>query len=277
MSKLRISLVQMNVLPSDKEGNLRKIAYFANKAAENKSAIICFPELSTCGYERDFPGILAEEIPGHTSRKLLEMSRENGITIVSGMIEREKNNLYITQIVASSNGSMGKYRKTHLGKQEKKVFCPGEELPVFEIDDIELNQIAFGIGICYDLHFPEVVTCFSLQGAQIVFAPHASPLTAEKRLEIWNRYMGARAYDNRVYIAACNLTGNNGNIDFGGGMGIWGPWGNLVKEYKGKDENMVFYDLDMEELNDMRKNEREDMKTPFYLKKRRPDLYSKYM
>lgn len=275
MHSFRIALVQMNAVTSNKDLNLEKVHSFVNDAEKNDVKIICFPELSTCGYHRDHHAFLSEDIMGYTSEKLLKMAMKKDIVIIAGMVEKEGNDRYITQVIAFPDGKIEKYRKTHLGKHERKVFSHGQNLPVFHIKNTNtpVYEVNFGVGICYDLHFPEVVSSLSIQGAQIVFAPHASPISGDKRLEIWKKYMGTRAYDNRVYLAACNLVGNNGSKYFGGGIGIWDPLGNLVAEYKEEDETMIFFDVNLDELNDIREGKVGHMKNQFFLKDRRTDLY----
>jgi len=86
---------------------------------------------------------------------------------------------YITQLVALPDGSVQKYRKTHLGRSEIPHFIPGNELPVFNT-----ARARFAVQICWDLHFPEVSTILSLKGAEIIFAPHASPSIVGDRKEI---------------------------------------------------------------------------------------------
>jgi len=280
MSSFKISLVQMNAISSDKNTNLVKIESFVDQAAKEGAHIICFPELSTCGYDRNFPRSLAENILGHTSTRLVEMSRDYNIVIISGMLEKESDTFYITQVITFPDGRIEKYRKTHLGKYERMICTQGDELPIFQMynnADNGLQKVKFGVGICYDLHFPEVVASLSSQGAEIVFAPHASPMSGEKRLKIWEKYMGARAYDNRVYLAACNLTCRNCSVKFGGGIGIWDPFGNMVTEYKEGDEKLIFFDIDLDKLRSIRQGKAGHMKNPFYLKDRRGDLYSKYL
>lgn len=275
MNSIRISLVQMNAIPSEKTLNLEKIKSFVHIAAKKEAKIICFPELSTCGYHRNLPISLSEDINGYTSDTLVKMSMCNDIVIITGMLEKTSSNIYITQIIAFPDGRIEKYRKTHLGEYERKVYSPGQDLPIFKIENIQssIESVNFGVGLCYDFHFPEVVSSFSIQGAQIVFAPHASPIKGERRLELWKKYMGARAYDNRVYLAACNLVGDNGYKSFGGGIGIWDPLGNLVKEYKSENENIIFFDADLKLINDIRNSRAGHMKNPFFLKDRRNDLY----
>jgi len=275
MGGFRISLVQMNAVPSNKDLNLQKISRFVNEAAIKRAKVICFPELSTCGYDRNLPISLSEDIMGYTSERLSEMSRDKDIVILAGMVEKDANSIYITHVITFPDGRIERYRKTHLGKYEREVYSPGQDLPVFKIKSShhQIDTVNFGVAICYDLHFPEVVASMSIQGAQIVFAPHASPIPGKRRLEIWKKYMGARAYDNRVYLAACNLVGNTGDKRFGGGIGIWDPFGNLVKEYTEENENIVFFDVDLDVLNDIRDGKKGHMKNPFFLKDRRADLY----
>lgn len=275
MKNFKISLAQINAIPAKKSLNLQKINRFVIQAAEKNAKIICFPELSTCGYDRNIDTSLSENLMGSTSKRLLEMSKNNDIVIIAGILEKDSNDTYITQSVAFPDGRIEKYRKTHLGEYERKIYSAGQNLPIFNINNTHnsINTVNFGVGICYDLHFPELVASLSLQGAQIVFAPHASPIKATRRLEIWNKYMGARAYDNRVYLAACNLVGNNGHKEFGGGIGIWDPYGNLVEKYTGEKENIVFYDVDFDVLNNIRESKVGHMKSPFFLKDRRADLY----
>lgn len=266
MDKFRIALVQMK--PTlNKEENLKKICRFVNEACKNGAEIVCFPEMSLCGYCKDFEKIIRNKIPGDTTKKLLQIAKNKKITIIAGILEKEKDNLYITQIIAFKDGTLKKYRKTHLGENEKKFCTAGDEIPVFKIKSLNNEEISFGIAICYDLHFPEVISIMSSLGAEIVFAPFASPMDGDKRFRMWEKYMNARAYDNRVYLAACNFYG----------VGIWNPLGDTVKSYKKDDEKIIIYDLDLEKLKNIRNPKEEKMKNKFFLKDNRNELYKKYM
>ncbi|MFD3157305.1 hypothetical protein ACFIJ5_10655 [Haloimpatiens sp. FM7330] len=58
---------------------------------------------------------------------------------------------------------------------------------------------------------------------------------------------------------------------------VWNPLGKLVESYKKDDENIIFFDLDLESLNNIREGKSGHMKNPFYLKDRRGELYQKYI
>ncbi len=271
MKKTRIALVQMESKLGETKENLDKIERFTWQAAGRKAALICFPELCIPGYNREQAQSAAEPVPGPSAERILNLARTSGLLIMAGLAEesgREKP--YITQLVAYPDGRLLKYRKTHLGNSEKPYFMPGEELPVFPFAD----QATLGLCICWDLHFPEVSTILSLKGAEIIFSPHASPVIAGDRREIWLKYMTARAYDNAVYLAACNLVGDDGRGHrFSGGALVIDPRGNVVAEaFNGREELMVA-DLDHETVNTIRSEDSPSMRFSFFLSARRPELY----
>ena len=264
LSCFRICLVQMDSSVKSKAANLAKIDFFAARAASAGAVIICFPELSISGYGTKHPEILAEPIPGDTANRVARMAARYKIVILAGMVESSEDRFYISHIAAFPDKHIEKYRKTHLGRMERAVFSAGQTLPVFHLKDDAGHEMFFGIGICYDMHFPEVAAAYSLKGAHIIFSPHASPLGGMKRITVWNKYMGARAYDNTLYVAACNHICDGGGK--GSGMGVWAyRSAALICEYHGVEEKMLFCDLDLSILN----IHREKKSKIFYLKDRR--------
>jgi len=274
MEKTRIALVQMQSHLGMVEKNLIKIEDYISRAGDGGSDIICFPEMCLQGYSRDKAGLTAVQLPGEISGRISRMAVNNGITVLVGMAEEggpEK--IYITQMVFFPDGSMQKYRKTHLGKSEKPYFMAGDDLPVFSTD-----KACFGIQICWDMHFPEVSAILSLKGAEIVFAPHASPVIVGDRRAIWMKYMAARAYDNSFFLAACNLVGEDGRgQEFCGGAMVLDPKGNTLAESFGQGEGMLVADLDPEMINTIRMRKSKSMRDSFFLDGRRPDLYGPLM
>lgn len=271
MKNTRIALVQMESNPGGINENLNKIERFIMQAAGQKAAVICFPELCIPGYSRDLARSAAEPVPGPSSERILNIARKSGLLIMAGLAEKsDLEKPYITQLVACPDGRLFKYRKTHLGNSEKPYFTPGEELPVFQLAD----RATMGICICWDLHFPEVSTILSLKGAEIIFAPHASPVIAGDRRKIWLKYMTARAYDNAVYLAACNLVGDGGpGHRFSGGALVIDPRGNIVAEAFNGHEELLVADLDHETINTIRSEKSPSMRFSFFLSARRPELY----
>jgi len=267
MKNLVVALVQMESVVGKIDTNLSKIKKYIDDATFHKVDIICFPELSITGYSPKISPEFAEIIPGYSSKILSQWAKEKQITILSGICEKNHNlNPYITHVVCMANGNIFTYRKTHLAPHELSFFTPGDELPIFEIP-----QVRFAIEICWELHFPQLTTFLSLQGAEIIFCPYASARTPKDRQQSWHIFLPARAYDNRVFIASCNAIGK----DFGGGLLICDPEGNIViEDYQGK-ESMIIANLDPLRIENIRDPNNQSLFQSFYPKFLRNELFKK--
>jgi predicted amidohydrolase len=271
MENLRIALVQMEAKAGFTALNLNKIKTFVQDAAKHKADIICFPELAVQGYVREMAEELADDITGENISILRKLAQLNQMIILAGFIEKSDNKKpYITHIICYADGTMDKYRKTHLGKSELPFFSAGDELSVFKC-----KKANFAVEICWDLHFPEVSTILSLKGAEIIFAPHASPTIVGDRKQIWLKYLQARAYDNSIFLASCNLVGSNGiGSEFCGGCLVLDPKGHVIGEDFNNAESMLIVDLPQNQINKIRNETRNSMRNSFFLEYRRPELYS---
>ena len=202
---LKVAAVVMQSAVGKAAENLARMEEFTRQAAAKKVQILCFPELAVSGYTLKTQDLSkAETIPGSSSDAVLEMARKNQVSILTGFIERDgTGRTYISHIAVSPEGLLGVYRKIHLGPPEEGIFYPGEEVFVFSS-----GGWTCGIELCFDGHFPELSTLLALKGCQVLFIPHASPRESpvEKR-ERWLRYLAARAYDNSVFLVACNQVG----------------------------------------------------------------------
>lgn len=70
---------------------------------------------------------------------------------------------------------------------------------------VELDGVKMGVGICFDLRYPEYFRELIKEGAEILFLPsHFRKATGELA---WNILTKARAIENQVYFCACNQTG----------------------------------------------------------------------
>ena len=248
--------------------NLSRIADWVQAAGKERASLVCFPEMSITGYHiqpviRDY----AESLPGPAFQQLEELAQASGIDILAGMAERDASgSVYATHLFLQPAGVSGKYRKTHLGPPEQAVFKAGDAAPVFDS-----KSLCLGIQLCYDAHFPELSTTMALKGAEAIFIPHASPGgTPESKLDSWMRHLPARAFDNGVFIIACNQTGENGTgLSFPGVGLVLGPSGTVLASYTGGREHMMLVDLKTADLSAVRKH-----RMRYFLPHRRPELYT---
>ena len=268
MKDLRIAVVVCNAKVGETQQNLDKISTFVKKARKAAADIIRFPELSITGYSNHavLPGI-AEPIPGPVSRALSNLAVLNDLLILAGMAEKGNNGrIYATHMIAMPDGELGAYRKSHIAPPEKEIYSPGNTIPTFTF-----KESVLGIQLCYDTHFPELSTKMAIKGAEILFMPHASPrgLAIDKHRS-WMRHLTARAFDNSVFVVACNQTGYNGKgLTFPGNAVVLDPAGKIIGQSLSSRETMILVDLKAETFDTIRNN-----RMHFFLPNRRPGLYN---
>ena len=258
MKDTKIALVQMKSKLNDKKSNLEKIKIYIKEAWENHVDIICFPEACINGYGKKTDPLVGSEIAELTGI-FKDIAIDYQITILTGFIEEKfEDSPYITQMINTPDGKVGYYRKSHLGESEIGYFSRGNAIPIFETP-----TALIGVQICWETHFPELTSIMSLKGAEIIFTPFSSPLKNEKRKDIWMKYLPARAYDNALFVAACNLDGALA-ID---------PKGNLIKENFQGLESIIYIELDSNIIGNIKDTKNSSMSSRHYMKHRRPELY----
>jgi omega-amidase len=150
-----------------------------------------------------------------------------------------------------------KYRKIHLfdvdipGKisfRESSVLCPGSTPATFEID----KTCKVGLGICYDLRFPELALYYSKMDCSILVYPGAfTPYTGPK---YWKLLQQARAVDTQMFVVTCSPAGGDtGDFKPYGHSMVVGPDGSIIASIEGNQEDILICDLDFKLI----KNERE--------------------
>jgi predicted amidohydrolase len=247
MQQFTIACAQFAVTPMAVRQNIQKAVAWTRRAVRETGArLVVLPETVTTGFT---PGCPAEELwaqvdtlPGPMTEPVAAAARELGIYVVFPTYERgpERGVVYNTAALFGPDGEMlGRYRKTHLFPTERLSgggwSTPGDE-PVV----VETELAAVGLTICYDGDFPELYRCEAIRGAEVI----ARPAALLRSFEIWETTNRARAYDNHVYIAACNAIGPDagGSYYFGHSM-IVSPIAQVLALARGTEE-IVAAELD---------------------------------
>ncbi|MBN2060788.1 MAG: nitrilase [Deltaproteobacteria bacterium] len=269
MRDIRIAAVCMKSKPHDVRENLVRMETLVQEASEMEADIVCFPELSLTGYIIKEPSsVYTISDSSEIIDRVCGVAGSKGMIIIAGMVEvREHGKPYLSQIVAGPHGLLGIYRKTHLSPLESEVYQRGQHIDIFRYDDI-----SFGVQLCYEAHFPEISTIMALKGAEIIFMPHASPRGRPKeKMRSWLRHLPARAFDNSVFIVACNQVGRNiSGLSFPGCSVVINPSGRPIAKYTGKEEKIIFADLREGLLRDIKSH-----RMKYFLPNRRPELYQR--
>jgi predicted amidohydrolase len=268
MNDVRVAAVCMHSSAGEIDKNLEKTRSFIRQASDRGAAIICFPELSITGYILDKPeAVCSPSLFKEASEQVLEMARSSGAIVMAGIIEAtdDGGKPYIAQVLAGPEGLLGRYRKTHLSPPEREAYRGGEEITVYKG-----ASLTFGMQLCYESHFPEISTVMALKGAEAIFMPHASPWREpEEKLESWLRHLPSRAFDNGLYLVACNQAGKGeGGLLFPGVILAINPSGRVLERYCGNEDRMVLVDMKASEIEEVRTH-----RMRYFLPHRRPELY----
>lgn len=269
MTKIKLALCQMNVI-DNKEANIENAGLMINEAISKNADFIVLPEMFNCPYSNDkFIEYAEEEQNSLTLNKIASLAKNNNVYILAGSIpEKEEDKLYNTSYLFDRSGKMlAKHRKMHLfdidvkGKitfRESDVLTAGDD---FTIADTEFGKI--GIGICYDVRFPELARIMVEKGALILFYPGAFNMTTGPAH--WELLFRSRALDNQVYCVgvAPALNKDASYHSFGHSI-IANPWGEVLAEAN-EEESLIICEIDLDEIKKVReelpllKNKREDL------------------
>jgi len=248
---------------TDKEANLAHARrLIARATTEGGARLVSLPECFNCPYSNDSFPVYAESIPdGPSTRMLQEAAREHSIYVVGGsMPEREGDRLYNTSVVCDPQGNIiAKHRKIHLfdvcvppgeGRpgitfRESDTLSSGNSLTSFQTEWCEV-----GLGICYDIRFPEMAQLLARKGAKLLMYPGAFNTTTGPAH--WELLQRARAVDNQVYVATVSPARNpESTYQAWGHSTVVDPWGTVVATTE-HDEAIVYADINLDKVDEVR-------------------------
>ena len=250
---MKISVVQMECVLGDVDVNMEKISYYSSKAKKEGFDLVVFPEMVDTGYNMDVIRDKASSWDKNNTENpfnlIQKAGKDNKIHIICNVSEREDDKIYNTTLCVDPAGEViGKYRKNHLADypplNEGSCITPGQNIKI-----IEINNIKFGLLICYDLRFPEISRALVLNGADALILCSAWPFP---RLIHWNTLIRARAIENQVYFIAVNRVGNDGSVTFCGSSRIIDPYGVIVSSASENSEAFISGDINIKLIKKVR-------------------------
>eukprot|EP00741_Cyanophora_paradoxa_P005919 tig00000949_g5737.t1 len=272
MAKFKVAAVQL-LITEDKNENIRRACEEIQRCADAGCKLVLLPECWNCPYGNDFFPSYAESIPdGPSTRALAEAAKRSKVFIVGGSIpEREwDGKLFNTCLVFDPSGEIvAKHRKVHLFDisvpggitfQESLTLSPGNSITMFEGPE----GCRVGVGICYDMRFPELAQLYVSKGCRLLCYPGAFNMTTGPAH--WELLQRSRALDNQVFV----ITASPSRVP-GASYQAWGhstitdPWGTVLATTE-HEPAVVMAELDLQRQETVRQS------IPV-LKQKRTDLY----
>lgn len=260
--KFRISLIQNRVI-RDKDWNIKRAQELLETAySVYKPDVLALPELfntpliNGSSDELQFAEYLEDSV---TLRMLSEFSKSRNVHLIGGSIPIKdfiNSNVICNTCVCFDNLGNRKaiYRKLHLWDvdipnsityKESDTYKPGGFDDLLTTFDTPFAK--FGIGICYDIRFPELAYLLkSKRDMDMMIYPSAFPIVTG--LTHWDILRRARALDNQVWVAMISPSRNYNDSNYFqcyGYSSIVNPFGVVVNETS-FDEGIITSEIDLD-------------------------------
>ena len=247
--RMKIALIQ-NRVTKDKQKNIDRAFFLVRQADKSGANLVALPECFQTPYGNQYFADYAEPIPGPTTAQLKALALELRIYLIGGSIpERDGGMLYNTTTVFNPEGEMIlKFRKLHLFD----IDIPGE-FSFFESDTLssgsklgffDTNICRVGIGICYDIRFPELAMLMNDLGSRLLVYPGCfNMITGPAH---WELLIRSRALDNQCFCCAVSQARDSTSSYVAWGHStISNPWGEVIAK-AGFEEEIILSELDFQ-------------------------------
>ncbi|MEM6386034.1 MAG: carbon-nitrogen hydrolase family protein [Pseudomonadota bacterium] len=261
---MRVGLVQVTSSDNPSE-NLKSTTTFVQQAVDQGAQFILTPEVTNCvsASRTHQSSVLTTEEVDQTLDALRNTAATAGVWLLIGSLalksKADSRFLNRSFLIDSTGDISARYDKIHMFDvalsasetyKESDGYRPGDTATVAQMDGV-----ALGMTICYDIRFPYLYRDLAKHGAQIMTVPSAfSPDTGPGH---WEPLLRARAIETGSYVLAPAQTGQH-HASRGRARCTWGhslvvdPWGTVVSD-AGDAPGIICADLDISKVQDARR------------------------
>jgi N-carbamoylputrescine amidase len=209
MSTLKVALLQLFSLSFDQAANQAKGLLFCRRARQMGADIALFPEMWNIGYQLPDPNLPnqveswrrhAIDRDGEFVTCYRELARELNMAIALTYLEKwpaaPRN---VLSLIDRHGEICLTYAKVHTCDWDREsTLTPGGDFLVCDLDT-GCGPVKVGAMICFDREFPESARVLMLKGAELILAPNACELEANRIGQF-----RVRAYENMLGMAMAN-------------------------------------------------------------------------
>ncbi len=244
-SHVRVAVAQINCTVGDLQGNVRKIALFAERAARAGADVLVTPELALSGYPPEdllLRRAFYEACDAALAQLAALLSPLRDLHVLVGHPLAREGQRFNAATLLRQGVVLGTYCKHDLPNydvfDEQRYFTPDNRPFVFEV-----RGTRFGVNICEDTWFSYAPECARAAGAQVLLVPNASPFHLGKqatRLEVMRRHVSV----NGLALVYVNLVGGQDELVFDGASFALDAQGRLAAGAAQFQEELLVVDFD---------------------------------
>lgn len=241
---MRVGLVQYSPEWENPEKNILRIEEMI-QSFNSKVDLLIFPELSLTGFTMNSKHF-AEDLDGISTLYFMKLSQKLKINIFAGIIEKSEEGIFNSLVHFNHDGLIiARYRKIHpFGyAAEDQNYKAGDEIVITKIDNIK-----FGLTVCYDLRFPELYRLYAKERVHVLINIANWPVA---RIEHWRTLLKARAIENQCFMIGVNRVGIDPHLQYNGYSSIFDPLGNEIISIP-DEENIFITEIDIEMVKEVR-------------------------
>ncbi|KAM9833821.1 deaminated glutathione amidase isoform 3-T3 [Syngnathus typhle] len=262
----RAALCQLSVT-ADKLANFCTTRELLEEAKRRGAAMAFLPEaFDYIASSREETLELSETLAGDTIAQYAQLARKLDMWLsLGGFHERGRQweaerRIYNCHVVMNNQGEIvSTYRKCHLfdvelpekgvSLSESAFTIPGPSL----VAPVQTPIGKLGLGVCYDLRFPEFSLALQKSGAEILTFPSA--FTEVTGAAHWEVLLRARAIENQCYVLAAAQVGRHHDrrSSYGHALAV-DPWGAVTADCGGERAGLALVEVDLDKVRSVRRN-----------------------
>lgn len=256
---LRVGLTQWHAT-RDVEANVELALRAIRSCSAEEAQLVVLPENGLMlGSNTEMRAAAFSESGDPHLERIAAAARENEIVVVLGGVKnRTEAGTFNSALVYDRSGSLaGRYDKIHLfdariGGQSfeaSSVEQSGAEPVIVDVDGV-----AVGLTICYDVRFPELYRTLARDGAEVILVPSAfTRITGGAH---WEVLLRSRAIESGAYIVASATVHGDGKVPdafetYGHALAV-GPWGEVLADLGEEAYATTVLDLDLTQVGAVR-------------------------
>ena len=239
MTKLTVSLAQLNLQWENPNKNLEQITSLLDSRLAPATDLIILPEMFTSGFTMDNVKI-AESMDGISVKWLKDTAKKYNCAITGSLPIIVNGGIY-NRLIFSTPNSLEYYDKKHLFSMagEHERYQAGDKLKIINWRGWRIN-----LQVCYDLRFP--VWSRNQQNYDLLL--YVANWPARRRMH-WRNLLIARAIENQCHVIGVNRVGIDGkDISYSGDSLLLDHLGQLVQDCSDR-EGLYTQTIDLDEQN----------------------------
>lgn len=248
MQNLKIIILQSDIAWENIDQNLDNFDNKLSRVVE-KPDLIVLPEMFNTGFTMNI-ATCAEKEDGKTVNWLKAKAKEKKCIIVGSLLVSEAGKYFNRMFWVNPDGHYETYDKRHLFRMgmEHQTMSQG-----FINKIVQFKNWKIKLQICYDLRFP-VWSKNNFQNDQYDYDVLLYIANwPEVRNFAYKSLLTARAIENQGYVIWVNRIGNDGNgVYYSGDSMVIDPMGKVLAKARPGVEEMIFFELNRQHLNDLR-------------------------